>query len=71
MKKHGYVVIGMSEEMLNNESEYLRDDVDLFLNGKGEVIPIIRLTRFEAIRMRWQMLCWYLKNHYRLKLRKI
>lgn len=71
MKKRGYIILGMSEEMLNDEREYLMEEIELYLNKNNEAIPIIRLNRVEAIRMKIRMIFWYLTNHYRLKLRRI
>ena len=55
MKKNGYVIKGLSKSMVNEYVDWLREDIELFLNRNNEAIPVIRLTRGEALKMRWEM----------------
>lgn len=71
MEKNGYVIKGMPKSMVNEHIDLLREDIELFLNQNNEAIPVIRLTRREALKMRWEMWKYRLFGKGETSLRKI
>ena len=63
MKKHNYVIRGMSKQQAQNWKENMRDDLKLYTSATL-IVPIIELTRFEAFVMLIQIIKNNIQNHY-------
>ena len=70
MKKHTYVVTGISKEQVTLWKEGLREDLTL-VEKDDCIIPLIRLSNWEAFKMKVQMLYNNVVNHYGIGLERI
>ena len=70
MSKKGYVVLGITDEMLKHFADDFREDLKLFKN-EDSVIPIMLLNGKEALQMRLSMLSWNLRTGQHFGLRRI
>lgn len=69
-KKQNYVITGMSKEQATVWKGKLRDDLKLYGTDKL-VIPIIELSRWEAFKMKIQIIRNNVKDHYGFGLARI
>jgi len=69
-KKYQYVLTGISKEQVTVWREDMREDVTLLEKG-GLIIPIINLSRWDAFKMRIQIMSNNIKNNYGFGLARI
>lgn len=62
-RKHFYVLTGMKKEQIAVWKDDIREDLT-FLERGELIIPIIELSWREAVKMKFQILCSNVVNHY-------
>lgn len=69
-KQYNYVVTGITEEQLNIWKDSMREDLTIIVKDDIKV-PVIKLTKFNAFKMRLQIIGNNMKNCYRFGLARI
>lgn len=64
MKKYKYTITGISKEQIKDWKENMREDVTLIEYNSETIIPIIELTKWEAFKMKMQIIRNNVKEHY-------
>ena len=70
MKKNNYVITGISREQAYLWKENIRDDVKLY-EADGSIIPVIELSKWEALKMKIQIIRNNMKHRYGFGLARI
>ena len=70
MKKHNYVITGISKEQAYLWKADMREDITIYEKG-SLVLPVIELTRWAAFKMKVQIIRNNVKQRYGFGLARI
>lgn len=69
--KHWYRIIGLKDWLLEDWLDDMRDDIEIFVLNNGEIVPMIKLTILEAIKLEYQMIMWGRVNNIPIRLKRV